>query len=216
MDIRLPTQNPTTHRFDPTQQKPSTLSPRTVRRRSFPKYSRKHFCRALVRRLADALRRIGDCGARAPFTRALTPGLQRRRRLLFVGVCVLALVGVQPAAAGSEFNAKRELLTESGRYRLEFRAAQDPIPVNEPFAMDVVVRPRHGERPVDHVMLEVEAGMPAHNHGMITSPVVTESGPGRFQVDGMLLHMAGLWRMRFVVRQGLMRDVAEMDLDLPR
>ena len=36
--------------------------------------------------------------------------------------------------------------------------------------------------------------MPAHGHGMNYRPTVAIAGPNEFSVQGLLLHMLGLWR----------------------
>lgn len=60
-------------------------------------------------------------------------------------------------------------------------------PLNEHFTLEVVV---HG--PIPEKMV-VGADMPAHRHGMLSEPIVTEPSPGLYRVEGMLLHMTGEW-----------------------
>ena len=50
--------------------------------------------------------------------------------------------------------------------------------------------------------LYVDATMPAHGHGMETSPEVTKSESGVSTVNGMLFHMAGEWQLEFAVSDG--------------
>lgn len=131
-------------------------------------------------------------------------------------VVFAALVStLAPSMAGPGSAGHRVLITESGDYRVEYRAEPHPIPLNEPFALQVTVRGRFRRLPEHYVELEVDAGMPAHDHGMFTAPQVTVVAPGRFRVGGMLFHMPGQWRMRFVVRRGLMGDIAETDVEVP-
>lgn len=40
-----------------------------------------------------------------------------------------------------------------------------------------------------------DAVMPAHGHGMFTKAKVTEIGPGRYRIDGVKLHMPGVWQL---------------------
>lgn len=60
-------------------------------------------------------------------------------------------------------------------------------PLNEHFSMQVKVS---GIAP-DQVV--ADADMPAHGHGMLSTPVTKSLGDGLYQVDGMLLHMPGEW-----------------------
>lgn len=99
-----------------------------------------------------------------------------------------------------------EVLSESGRYVIEYNTAPNPIPRNEMFEMRVTVREPLKNGPAAHVSLEVDAGMPGHGHGMNTLPVVKGSPTDGFQVQGMCLHMAGDWELIFTIRRGVMSD----------
>jgi hypothetical protein len=39
------------------------------------------------------------------------------------------------------------------------------------------------------------ATMPAHQHGMNYRPVISQSGTHSFSADGLVFHMAGVWRI---------------------
>jgi hypothetical protein len=61
----------------------------------------------------------------------------------------------------------------------------------------------------------VDAQMPAHGHGMNYRPTTTASGPSRFQVSGLMLHMPGRWRLTVDLVQADRRTRLSHDLDLP-
>ena len=44
--------------------------------------------------------------------------------------------------------------------------------------------------------VNLDAVMPAHQHGMNYDPVITTQGQGIYQVDGMMFHMPGHWEIR--------------------
>lgn len=49
---------------------------------------------------------------------------------------------------------------------------------------------------VEGAIVDVEGGMPKHNHGLPTKPRVTkELGDGNYKLDGMRFHMAGYWEI---------------------
>ena len=53
---------------------------------------------------------------------------------------------------------------------------------------------------VPNALLEVEGGMPDHNHGLPTQPRVTaELSPGTYLLQGVRFHMPGRWRMQFII-----------------
>jgi len=49
---------------------------------------------------------------------------------------------------------------------------------------------------VEGAKVEVDGGMPEHNHGLPTKPRVTEElGGGDYRLDGMRFHMSGHWEI---------------------
>lgn len=74
--------------------------------------------------------------------------------------------------------------------------AAAPPPTGRPFLLAVTVCPDTAR------LVRVDAVMPEHRHGMNYAPGIEPAGPGRFRVEGMLLHMAGRWEFRFDVEAG--------------
>ncbi len=79
---------------------------------------------------------------------------------------------------------------QAGLWTVHWAPDPDPLPYNEPFALDLVV---DGE-PLPTIV-QVRADMPEHGHGMPTDPVVTALGEGRYCADGMLFQMTGAWEI---------------------
>jgi hypothetical protein len=49
---------------------------------------------------------------------------------------------------------------------------------------------------VEGATIEVEGGMPLHDHGLPTKPRITEDlGGGNYRLDGMRFHMSGYWEI---------------------
>ncbi|MFT7464828.1 MAG: hypothetical protein ACI9EF_003188 [Pseudohongiellaceae bacterium] len=71
------------------------------------------------------------------------------------------------------------------------------VPRNVEFSMEALLI-QEGQL-VPGAQLQVTGFMPAHGHGMVQLPQCSEIGDGRYQVDGMLLHMRGSWQVRFTV-----------------
>jgi hypothetical protein len=76
------------------------------------------------------------------------------------------------------------------------------LELNKMTALIVKVVPKSPEPivPGTYTGLEFDATMPAHNHGMVVKPVVTETAPGEFRIDGVKLHMAGDWLLQFTLK----------------
>jgi len=91
-------------------------------------------------------------------------------------------------------------LTQRGVFEVEVRPSPDPIPLNAPFELSVVLR--SGADPAQALpgrTLLVEGWMPGHGHGMLRQSQVDDLGDGRYRVRGMLFHMPGAWELRIKV-----------------
>ena len=155
---------------------------------------------------------------------ALSSRLPRRRRNqsgrlgrgspvfgLLVPVCCLAA-----AATAGASSPVGPVVSQSGNYIVEYDTVPSPIPTNRMFEMTVSVRERLKKSLARNVTLEVDAGMPAHNHGMNTMPVVERLPSRQFRVRGMLFHMRGEWKLVFSIKRGIMVDKAEQILEIRR
>jgi hypothetical protein len=91
--------------------------------------------------------------------------------------------------------------TRDGRIEVLWRAEGGRLEAHRITTLDVELR-RDG-RPFEGVQLAVSAWMPDHGHGTNLDPATTELGAGRYRVEGVLLHMPGLWELFFdVVHEG--------------
>jgi hypothetical protein len=92
---------------------------------------------------------------------------------------------------------QRKATTEDGSLTVWWRVAgdRDELPQSDPFDLEVRIDDPSGA-PAD-VTLELDAEMPHHGHGMNVRPTIERTGPGRFIVRGVLLHMSGRWELAF-------------------
>lgn len=86
---------------------------------------------------------------------------------------------------------------------------RDHAPLAEPFALQVVLCPAQAR------LVAVDATMPAHRHGMNYRPSLQALGEGRWQVQGLLWHMAGTWSLRLDVALDGRTQVLRQDVVLP-
>ena len=84
---------------------------------------------------------------------------------------------------------------ESARYSLGYRAVPGKPAVGKHFSLEIAVCPKPGTAAPESV--RVDAHMPEHRHGMNYRTRVTQDGPGRFHVSGLLFHMPGRWEVLF-------------------
>jgi hypothetical protein len=82
-----------------------------------------------------------------------------------------------------------------GVFRVAFRSAVDPIPINSIHEWTLHVETADGV-PVEGAAIKVSGSMPAHRHGMPTEPKMTaDLGGGDYRVDGMKFQMRGDWEI---------------------
>ena len=108
------------------------------------------------------------------------------RCFVAVGLCALLL----PVMAADDV-----WVSKQGYFSLSYETALQPIEMNRIHSWKLHIEDADGA-PVTGAVIEVEGGMPAHNHGLPTRPRVTsELGGGDYRLDGMRFHMAGEWEI---------------------
>jgi hypothetical protein len=56
--------------------------------------------------------------------------------------------------------------------------------------------------------------MPAHAHGLPTTPQVKSLGGGRYLIEGLKFHMPGAWEVALRIKAGAGTDSVTFDLQL--
>ncbi len=127
---------------------------------------------------------------------------------------VVGVLLVAPfASAWAEEATDVVLETEAG-LRVSFRSRQEPIPVNKMHSWILHIQNAVGE-PVSGAEIVVDGGMPAHDHGLQTSPQVTRFlGNGDYLLEGIRFHMPGVWEVSVTVVAGDESQVATIQLVL--
>lgn len=87
-----------------------------------------------------------------------------------------------------------------GTYDVRYRFLPDPLPMRDPFAMEVTVTNRTTGAPAA-CTLRVDAAMPQHGHGMNLVPTIERGVDGTWRVDHMLFHMPGYWELYFDITE---------------
>jgi hypothetical protein len=95
---------------------------------------------------------------------------------------------------------------------IAYRWEPDRLEVGQFFAAEVIACRAPGPEAVREVVLDAQ--MPAHGHGMNYRPTATQLAPDRFRITGLMLHMAGRWRLTFDLVQGDRRTRLSRDVDL--
>jgi hypothetical protein len=104
--------------------------------------------------------------------------------------------------------------SEHGLYRVSYTSEENPVPLNRIHSWILHLETAEGA-PVDDALLTLNGGMPAHNHGLATAPVVSGSiGNGDYRVEGLRFHMQGAWEMRLEIRVGETTDNVVIPLSI--
>ena len=125
---------------------------------------------------------------------------------------VLATVLATPIEA--EFSGGTTVLSNAGRYRVTYLPLPDAIPAGELFAMRVWIHDAETDELLRDVGLVVDAGMPHHQHGMNTKPLLTEEHSGAYRAENLLFHMPGAWTITFDIERAGVTERAQTVVDV--
>ena len=131
--------------------------------------------------------------------------------LLAVGSYFVSDMGSRPEP---ELEISRTRTTANGSFIVAIEPESPEIKLGELHAWVVTVKTPNGD-PVEDASFAVVGGMPDHNHGLPTSPEVTENlGGGRYRLDGVKFSMTGRWELGFDITSGELRDSVTFNMVL--
>jgi hypothetical protein len=104
--------------------------------------------------------------------------------------------------------------TRGGLYRVEVVAVPRGPRTGELFRVRTRLRDAASGELLEGALVEVDAEMPHHGHGMTTTPVHRELGGGVYLSDGMRLHMPGRWELLVRVLTPV-PDEARIEIEQP-
>lgn len=139
----------------------------------------------------------------------------RIMKATFLALCVYAVLAFAWAQGNSEHPATgASRLSEEQLFAVHFTSHLDPIAVNTMHAWTLHIQDRSG-KPVTDATVQVEGGMPDHDHGLPTRPRITQNlGGGDYLLEGMKFHMGGWWQVTFLIQLGETSDRVTFDLNL--
>jgi YtkA-like len=117
-------------------------------------------------------------------------------------------------AAGNLAADEPVWISRSGRFRLTFESEVNPIRINRIHSWILHLQTAGGS-PVSGAEIKMQGGMPEHNHGLPTMPLITGSREdGVYRVEGVRFHMTGHWELEFVIKTGSDEDSVDISLEL--
>ena len=118
-----------------------------------------------------------------------------------------------PATNGWSQSATFSLTTNQNS-ALEIFSQLEPLAINTIHSWELVLYTAAGA-PLSGARMSVVGGMPDHDHGLPTSPVVTgEITPGHYLLEGMRFHMPGRWLLTFNVISDQGSESATLEFQL--
>ena len=103
----------------------------------------------------------------------------------------------RPVACGDTLAQPGRAVIAADGLQLAHAPSAWPLPVGRPFGLDIVLCPASTASTALPPLLQVDADMPAHRHGLNYRVALRQTGPGRYRAEGVLLHMPGRWRLVF-------------------
>ena len=130
----------------------------------------------------------------------------------FIAV-LLGLLCQGPLAAQEEGSGPKAWSSDTGAYRVSYTSTLQPIVINHIHEWILQVEDARGE-PVENAVINVQGGMPAHDHGLPTRPQVEYLEAGRYRLEGMRFHMMGVWEVILDIEAGGQKDTLLIPLRL--
>lgn len=131
--------------------------------------------------------------------------------------CLLSL-----AATEARSDETPACVSVQGAFQVSYRSELDPIRINQIHDWVLRVTTPDGKA-VSGAQIGITGGMPRHDHGLPTQPVVVEllnggdypgDYPGNYRVEGMRFHMPGEWEISISITSGSVRDTCVFVLRL--
>jgi hypothetical protein len=135
--------------------------------------------------------------------------LTNARTWLFLLSSAVLLFAAQAvfAAAGDSYSSK------NGRFLVSYQSQLNPVVINQIHAWQLHVTDADSQ-PVTGADIAVKGGMPAHNHGLATSPAIEPGDEGDYLLQGLRFHMMGYWELTLTINAGGIRDEVVIPLTL--
>lgn len=128
-------------------------------------------------------------------------------RYLAAGLLLLTLC-VAASADDQSWTSKR------GLFVVTYDSDLDPLQINTLHAWTLHIANPQGEA-VTGAEIEVDGGMPEHDHGLATRPRVTaELDNGDYRLEGLRFHMRGNWELLLTIAANGKTDTIVLKLTL--
>jgi len=130
------------------------------------------------------------------------------RLLLPMFAALMPVAGAQAQCTPAKGAFSATGVSSGGRYRAVVTSAD--LRANRATSLAITLSRVDGQLLLPATTIRLRLLMIAHGHGMTTQPVLKQTGPGAFEADGILLHMAGEWTVFVDVAEGPVTEKIEI------
>ena len=133
----------------------------------------------------------------------------------YMTVLVVALFAASMAEENQAESADRDVwISQSDLFQVGYESQQQPITINRMHNWVLHVETADGQ-PVENADIRLLGGMPEHDHGLPSSPRMTQYlGNGDYLIEGIRFHMNGSWEITITISAGGDRDTVVILLEL--
>ena len=117
-----------------------------------------------------------------------------------------------PGSSAAVANAMTRWSTKR-LFEVSYISSPTPVPLLQVHSWTVTIADAAGHA-VNDARITVLGGMPAHAHGLPTTPQVQSLGGGRYLIEGLKFHMPGAWVVALRIKAGALIDSVTFDLQL--
>ena len=105
-------------------------------------------------------------------------------------------------------------ISSDGLYHVTIESWLKPLRLGRMHAWEALIKDKDGN-PITGAKIKIGGGMPIHNHGFPTEPIMTqESAPGTYVLEGFKFSMGGPWVMILDITSGENTDSVAFDIDM--
>jgi hypothetical protein len=117
-----------------------------------------------------------------------------------IAIALVAFAAFQMISSPpSDLDLSRVKASEKGVYQVTIEPEEGPPTLGALHSWLLTLETPTGQ-PVKDATILVDGGMPEHEHGLPTSPVVSAHlGGGQYRVEDVKFTMAGWWQLRFAI-----------------
>lgn len=114
----------------------------------------------------------------------------------------------------SQAEIKSSKQTDAGHFLVTYESNAKPIIINQMHAWVITIQDTNQQN-ISSAVVSIEGGMPEHDHGLPTQPMITKSlGEGKYLLEGMKFHMHGSWVVTLAIEAAGKTDQVTFLLNL--